>query len=200
MGCFRSNSTVRLKNGRRSSMNELKVGDMVQAMDRHGKITYSEVVMFLDNQPKKRSVLYFVIETSNPKSKLYLTKSHLIYVKRRYSSFWSVDLAKMTQRGDKVKVWKDGKLVEAEVSNVSISEERGVIAPLTEEGNIIVDGVLASCYALLNDHEFANTVFWPAKFIYRYFPSLLNNEKSQEGVHWYAKLLLYINQYISVLT
>ena len=201
MGCFRSNSTIRLINGRTTTMNRLKLGDKVQSMNEHGEIVYSEVAMFLDNKPNRTNVLYFVIRTENPKRVLYLTKSHLIYVRRRFSTFWNVQFAKMTQKGDFVKVWKDGKLVAAEVTSISISSERGSIAPLTNQGNIIVDGVLASCYALLEDHEFANSIFWPAKVMYKHFPNLLNSKNTpQQGVHWYARLMLFLNEYFSVLT
>lgn len=201
MGCFRSNSTVRLVDGRTTRMNQLKLGDKVQSMNKDGKIIYSEVAMFLDNKPNKKDVLYFVLRTENPRRELYLTKFHLIYIRRRFSSFWKVQFAKMMQKGDFVKVWSDGKLVAAEVTSISISNERGSIAPLTNEGNIIVDGVLASCYALLEDHELADSIFWPAKLIYKHFPSLLNSGSTpQQGVHWYARLMLFLNDYFSVLT
>ena len=201
MGCFRSNSTINLIDGRTTTMAQLKLGDKVQSMNTDGNIVYSEVTMFLDNKPNTKNVLYFVIHTDNPRRKLYLTKSHLIYVKKRFSSFWDIKFAKMVQKGDFVKVWSDGKLEEAEVTDISISIERGQIAPLTNEGNIIVDGVLASCYALLEDHHFADSIFWPAKIMYRHFPSLLNSQnKPQKGMHWYARLMLFLNEYFSVLT
>ena len=200
-GCFRSNSTIRLVDGKTKTMNKLKIGDRVQSMNKDGEIVYSEIAMFLDNKPNKKDVLFFVIRTVNPSRELYLTKSHLIYVRRRYSSFWKVQFAKMVQKGDFVKVFIDGKLVAAEVTDISVSNERGSIAPLTNEGNIIVDGVLASCYALLEDHDLADSIFWPAKVMYRHFPSLLNSKNTpQNGVHWYARVMLFLNEYFSVLT
>ena len=182
-------------------MKELKLGDKVESMNKKGEIVYSEVAMFLDNKPNRKNVMYFVLRTENPTRELLLTKSHLIYVRRRFSSFWDIQFAKMVQKGDHVKVWDDGKLVAAEVTSISISYEKGSIAPLTNEGNIIVDGVLASCYALLEDHELAESIFWPAKFIYKHFPYVLNSENTpQQGVHWYARLMIFLNQYFSVLT
>lgn len=201
MGCFRSNSSIQLVDGKTTTLDKLKVGDKVQSMSKDGMIIYSEVAMFLDNQPNKVDVPYFVIQTENPKRKLYLTKLHLLYIRARFSSFWQVKFAKLVQKGDLVKVNSDGKLVEAEVTNIYVSNERGSIAPLTGEGNIIVDGVLASCYALLEDHYLADSIFWPAKILYRHFPSLLNQlDEPQQGVHWYARLMLFLNQYLSVLT
>lgn len=200
MGCFRSNSTVRLESGQKTTMESLKIGDKVESVNRDGQIIHSEVVMFLDNKPNEKDVLYFVIETDKPQVKLILTKSHLVYVKRQFSSVWRVQFAKWVQKGDFIKVRRDGKMVPARVSRIYVSSQRGAIAPLTNEGNVIVDGALASCYALLEDHEFANSIFWPAKALYRYFPLMLSDKAPKQGVHWYARLLLFLNDYLSILT
>ena len=45
----------------------------------------------------------------------------------------------------------------------------GAFTPLTMEGNILVDGVLASCYAF-PDHDFAHITMTPM----RWFPALLD--------------------------
>ena len=39
----------------------------------------------------------------------------------------------------------------------------GVYAPLTEEGNIVVDGILASCYAVV-DHDIAQAAMKPIRW------------------------------------
>lgn len=200
MGCFRSNSTVRLEDGKTTTMDRIRVGDKVESMGKNGKIIYSEVVMFLDNKPKENDVMYFVLKTDNPRTTLYLTKSHLVYVRRRFSSEWQIQFAKLVRKGDIIKVWSGGKLVGAEITEISVAAQRGAIAPLTMEGNIVVDNALASCYALLEDHDFVNSIFWPAKALYTHFPYLLNAKKPQQGVHWYARLLLFLNDYLSVLT
>ena len=200
MGCFRSNSTVRLEDGKTATMESLRIGDRVESVDRSGRITYSEVLMFLDNKPKVKDVQYFVIETDKPRVKLLLTKSHLVYVKRQLSDVWRVQFPKLVQKGYFIRVRSEGKMIPARVSRVSVSLERGMIAPLTNEGNIIVDSALASCYALLEDHDFADSIFWPAKVLYKYFPAISSDKKPQEGVHWYARLLLFLNDYLSVLT
>ena len=45
----------------------------------------------------------------------------------------------------------------------------GAFVPLTAEGNIIVDGVLASCYASI-DHDLGHIGLTP----FRWFPRMLN--------------------------
>ena len=46
----------------------------------------------------------------------------------------------------------------------------GAHVPLTREGNIIVDGVLASCYPSLIDHHLAHLSMGPL----RWFPSIMD--------------------------
>ena len=45
----------------------------------------------------------------------------------------------------------------------------GAFTPVTMDGNIVVDGVLASCYAL-SDHDLAHIVMTPM----RWFPAMMN--------------------------
>ena len=181
-------------------MDQLSVGDKVQSVNENGQLIYSEVIMFIDNKPHENNVLYFVLETDKPRAKLYLTRTHLVYVKRRFSNTWHVEFARSVQIKDMLNVSINGTLVAAEVTRISVTTQKGAIAPLTNEGNIIVDGVLASCYAALDDQTFVDSLFMPAKTLYKYTPSLLNGKETQQGVHWYARLLLFLNDYLQVLT
>ena len=45
----------------------------------------------------------------------------------------------------------------------------GAYTPVTKEGNILVDGVLASCYSFVDDHELAHIGMMPV----RWFPEIV---------------------------
>lgn len=51
-----------------------------------------------------------------------------------------------------------------QIVNVRFITKKGVYAPLTREGNIVVNSVIASCYALINDHELAHIAFAPFRW------------------------------------
>ena len=82
----------------------------------------------------------------------------------------------------------------------------GVYAPLTSTGNIVVDDVVASCYASYGSHRLAHTVMSPLVYARRFvnfaerwllpFPVFsfdTCDEKSSVGdvdcTHWYARAL-----------
>ena len=56
----------------------------------------------------------------------------------------------------------------------------GAYVPLTREGNIVVDGVLASCYASF-DHDLANIAMTPMQWYPELFEWLFGVENGSPG-------------------
>ena len=109
----------------------------------------------------------------------------------------------------------DGLARPSRVVSVEAAARRGVYAPLTAAGNLVVDGVLASCYALVDSQSVAHAAFAPVRWwegarrwlllggsmksIEESPPRLMagdSNYRGQKpkeehfvGVHWYAKWL-----------
>jgi hypothetical protein len=83
----------------------------------------------------------------------------------------------------------------------------GYAAPLTEEGTILVNDMLASCYAVIDSHLIAHTAMAPARWWYTLNEGLthfiddssLNELQStyENGTHWYPQLLYsFSSQYL----
>lgn len=201
-GCFSSESTVRLENGAVLRVDRLKISDRVQVMMQDGTIGYSEVIMFADYLPNIPKVSHILIETENPVRKVTMTPSHIIFT--RGHSLGSKLIAKqasMVSAGEFLLISIDAKrLVPSRVANVSVVEKTGMIAPVTMEGNIIVDGVLSSCYARIDDHRSAHLAFAPMRIAYNYGFRAWNKTFSsiQQGMHWYPKLLIQINNALGI--
>lgn len=197
--CFPDDAKVKLENGSSISMRELKLGDRVETMDNHGQIAFSEVLMFLDHIPGLSGVLYYVITTDKPYSRLALTGSHLIFTKECNSSTnqLRVKHAKFVDVGECVVVAHESSLVYAKIQEIRLERRTGAIAPLTVAGNIVVDRVVASCYAMIDDQELAHVAFAPARLLHQYAPGFLNTDfRRQNGMHWYVKLLKQVNSLI----
>ena len=225
VGCFPGSSTVMLKNGERREMKDLQVGDSVRSIDSDGKTTFSPVILFIDINENHVGEFY-VIHTESGHS-ISLTEEHLIYKKtqnddeqinsanvksnRSEMIMNNDDFTKMAyfksfppvfaydvKEGDFVLVLdkKEG-LKSIKVKRVQKTVNEGQYAPLTLEGNILVDDVLASCYTTVSYEWVGHAVFSPIRFLYKitqYLPfSQIKlddanlRKRNNQNLHWYAK-------------
>lgn len=188
-GCFPETAAVHLEGGATKTMKDLQIGDRVASMDSYGKIVYSKVLTFLDIK-RNATNEYITIQTENPAAKLAITESHLIYQLNKQSSRETALFARDLRVGNFVYVRQGStleKFTAGRVAAIARSQGKGVYAPLTEEGNIVVDNVLCSCYAVFSDAQVAHYSFAPLRFAEWLFPGIASHNTS--GVHWYANLL-----------
>ncbi|KAJ7371299.1 hypothetical protein OS493_026943 [Desmophyllum pertusum] len=194
-GCFSSDSTVKLQKGVDLQVRNLQIGDMVQVMTQEGQIGYSEVVMFADYKPDIPHASHVLIETGTPSKQITLTSSHLIFTSNSTGTRLYSKQAGNVWPGEFLLVSSHGELVPSRVKRVSLVKRTGMVAPVTMHGNIIVDGVLSSCYAMITDHEVAHMVFGPLRIVHNYASSLWSTDWTvQQGMHWYPRILMKINQ------
>lgn len=75
-----------------------------------------------------------------------------------------------------------------------VSLHTGVYAPLTESGTALINGVLASCYAVIENHDYAHIALSPMRYYYvvKHWLSLSTTDAPTEGISWYSKVLFYI--------
>lgn len=164
-------------------------------MKQQGKIGFSEVVMFADYKPDIPHALHVLIETKTPAKHITLTPSHLIFTSNSTGAQLQSKHAGSVLPGEFLLVSADGGLVPSQVNRVSLVKRTGLVAPVTMEGNVIVDGVLSSCYAMITDHEIAHMAFAPVRLVHNYAPSLWNTGgfHVQQGLYWYPEIS-YDNQ------
>lgn len=190
LGCFPETALVRLEGGRTKTMKNLRIGDKVAGMDSTGRIVYSKVVTFLDIK-RSRPTAFISIGTKNPAAEVAITESHLIYQLNKHSLRETALFARDLKVGDFVYVGNNGstfeKFTAGRVVDIKRSQSNGAYAPLTETGNIVVDNILCSCYAVISDPHLAHWSFAPLRFVEWLFPGAAAHE--QTGMHWYAKLL-----------
>ena len=82
--------------------------------------------------------------------------------------------ADQIETGDKLVSWKGSKMTEETVVAVEPTVEKGIWAPFTMEGTLLVDGLLASCYASF-PHAVSDLALAPVKMFPR---MLLDDEES----------------------
>ncbi|XP_062843787.1 tiggy-winkle hedgehog protein [Trichomycterus rosablanca] len=207
-GCFPASASVLLADGSRKRVEDLKVGDRVLAADEDGNAVYSDFIAFLDRDASVRRT-FLVLETSEPGVALMLTPAHLVFV--RDDSAASGMLAKFASSvrpGQEVFVSEGGRgrLRAALVERVRTVEDGGSYAPLTAHGTVVVDGVLASCYAAVEEQRWAHWAFAPLRMRHAVTASTwwrwivpdvsLNVTLEQDGVHWYPRMLLHVGPWL----
>ena len=208
-GCFSADSTVMTSDGSRLKLSQLKVGDSVLSVNSaSGELEFSPIILFLDRDTKETRQ-FLTIQTESGHS-LTLTPTHLIYTStgddrqgadaEATAEVMEAVYAKDVQEGDFVLVHDSLGLIKAvRVTHVEARVHSGVFAPLTSAGNLVVDGVVASCYAVIDSQTLAHTAFAPLRW-WSYVPavwplasevksSIASNEIADSGIHWYAKAL-----------
>ncbi|KAI2810324.1 hypothetical protein BLOT_001484, partial [Blomia tropicalis] len=216
-GCFDQDSIVYDRNGPKSIM-DVKIGDQIMSVDDDGRYEYSEVLMFLDRDQSIER-LYYHLQTESG-STITATPSHLLFVSEPNGTPFQYS----ENRPKFVRDIKVGQYLYTRPANSSISKldrivrittslGHGAYAPLTSRGNLVVNNITASCYAVIESQTLTHLSFIPIRMAHwfvqlgdRLSNQLLSNSVSsrtdhrtsstistpQEGVHWYAKLLYHL--------
>lgn len=182
------------------------MGDKVLAADQQGNLVASDFLMFMDKD-QQITREFQVLETDEPHRRLTLTPAHLVFVmnsNNTNSSYIRAVFASNVKLGQwLVAVGNDrpDHLIPARVTKIYAEHYEGSYAPVTSHGTIIVDQVLASCYAVVEDHDLAHWVFAPVR-LWHSFLSLvgmvkeLNRVHQMDGVHWYPELLYHVGGWL----
>ena len=206
-GCYPGDSLVRLADGRTSTMDQLSVGDQVLAMDTQGQLTYSDVILKMHTDTQT-PVTYYTIHTDSGRT-LTVTPGHLVYVSESNvtkAPDATPIFASRIAVGDFIFHGSDTSVTPLRVTKINAVVKRGAYAPLTAHGTIVVDDVITSCYAMIDNHALAHWALWPVR-MYRHVQRFLWGMMSLdhrdccddvtsashcacwEGVHWYISLL-----------
>lgn len=198
-GCFPGEASVTLEGGRTKTISDLQPGERVLALagdaggSSAGELVYSQVLAFLDRDPGSWKLFYTLHTRAGPR--LMLTAAHLLFVaegncsegtepapgtlKTVYASHARAGQCVLVSRGhDK------GRL--SRITRVTLRGARGAFAPLTQQGTLVVDGVAASCYAVVEHHSLAHWAFLPLRLLHRWTGA---GGSHGDGIHWYSQLL-----------
>nr|P56674.4 RecName: Full=Protein hedgehog; Contains: RecName: Full=Protein hedgehog N-product; Flags: Precursor [Drosophila hydei]AAB34104.1 hedgehog hh protein homolog [Drosophila hydei, Peptide, 481 aa] [Drosophila hydei] len=210
-GCFTPESTALLESGAEKALGELAIGDRVLSMDVKGQPVYSEVILFMDRNLEQ--VENFVQLHTDGGAVLTVTPAHLISVWQPERQTLNFIFADRVEELDYVLV-RDatGELQPQRVLRLGSVQSRGVVAPLTREGTIVVNSVAASCYAVISSQSLAHWGLAPMRLLstlQSWMPAKgqlrTAQDKStpkdataqqQNGLHWYANALYKVKDYV----
>lgn len=167
-------------------MQDLKIGDRVASLDDQGNIIYSPVIMFFHRNPSLTSK-FLIINTANHNKSLLITPTHLMYMINQQTQQDGVVFANQLAAGDHLYVRDTSNSVGIQrVTSMITRDLTGVYAPLTETGNILVDDILVSCYAVFASDTISHWTMLPVRVLAKFFPNFFDTE---EEVPWYPRML-----------
>lgn len=202
-GCFPGEALVTLESGGLKSISDLRPGERVLASAGGGDLVYSEVLAFLDRDPVSWK-LFYTLQTEAG-AHLSLTAAHLVFVSEGncsegaapapgalrtvYASEAQPGQCVLVSEGEAGQRLREGRL--SRIIRVRVRESRGAYAPLTQQGTVVVDGVVASCYAVVEQHSLAHWAFSPLRLIHSWTGSTGSH---RDGIHWYSRLLHWLGR------
>jgi hypothetical protein len=132
VGCFSDQSTVDVLHKGQIPISKVQIGDYVRC----GNGGRSRIIS-LGHADDATEATYLQIHAKGLEKPLEITSSHMLFVSGKSA------LASQVKVGD--------MLGEHPVTKIKTVKRRGVYAPVTYSGDILVSGVLASCYVSLLD-------------------------------------------------
>lgn len=81
----------------------------------------------------------------------------------------------------------------SQVTRIQIQEHKGVFAPLTRHGTVVVNGIVSSCYAAVDQHWLAHWAFGPLRVLYSWGGPVGHQAV---GIHWYSSLLHWVGTFV----
>ncbi|KAM9836282.1 indian hedgehog B protein-like [Aulostomus maculatus] len=205
-GCFPGDSLVTMENGHQKSIRDLRPGERVLTLsggDGGAGLVYSEVLSFLDRDPGTWKLFYGVQTEAG--ARLSLTAAHLLFVSEGncsegalpprgslrtvYASDAQPGQCVLVVEGEAGQKRGEGRL--SRITHISVRKGRGAFAPLTKQGTVVVDGVAASCYAVVDQHLLAHWAFLPLRLMHSWTGT---TGYHGDGVHWYSEVLHWLGR------
>ncbi|CAF0856523.1 unnamed protein product [Adineta steineri] len=184
--CFSGSSIITLADGTNKPLSHIQIGDKVLVNQQN---IYEPILSFIHAKSDGLfSFLAIQIQStkSNLSSTIFVSPNHLVF---DFDSGKALFAGKF-HVGDRVQFIDNNEIVPGEIVNIELTKQEGYYAPLTSSGTIVVNGVVASNYATVSNHELAHQVMG----IYRWWIGLFGGSLLNEDIPWMLQIMLYIEQ------
>lgn len=204
MLCFSKVATVQELQKGTISMEDLKVGDRILT----GSSGYQTIYAF-GHYKSDELAKFLQIHTTLPNKKpLEVTAEHLVFKENSWNPV----------RADSIKVGDlllsgsgSGSVKSAAVTKIKHVERKGVFTPLTKDGTVVVDGIVASSYvslqndsneylelgrgfpALLSHHNYIHIALSPFRLFCTHFSGNFCSVRHDIGMPFYVSFGLKMN-------
>ncbi|CAB03509.2 Warthog protein 1 [Caenorhabditis elegans] len=165
--CFPNDAVVNVYEKAVKRMDELEIGDWVEALDENGEdITFLPVKYWLHRDPEQEAeFLEFSLDNGET---FTLTEKHLVYTTecRQNSSelkiSWESISAGKVNAGDCFYLAQSEALTKyrlVEILDIKRVKKTGIYAPMTSQGHLLVNKIHTSCHSEVDHHILQNSFF-----------------------------------------
>nr|AAB17542.1 M89 [Caenorhabditis elegans] len=185
--CFPADAEVNVYEKGVKRMDELEVGDWVQAL--HGKeTTYSPVKYWLHRDPEQEAeFVEFLLENGES---FTLTEKHLVFATDCQQNVKNLDDLNPTTTG-KINIGEcffmaqpenASKFQKVQILDIQRVRKTGIYAPMTSLGHLLVNQIHTSCHSEIDHHLLQNSFFKHVlKLKNRISKYFWNEESNTEG-------------------
>ena len=195
------------------AIEELQLGDEVQTIE-NGNLHMTTFLGWIHKEADHNEQF---LKLKTESTQITLSEKHVIFYKPkgRERDVMTTTFADLVEEGDLLKVILNGEVLWERVVDVDRETRKGIYTPLTSAGTILVDNVLASCYADFLFQFVVTSIYYSiplpqsksvsqadmAFLPVRLFPWLLDNEESQvkDGLRFYPQLLTWFGTQINMV-
>ncbi|VDO42282.1 unnamed protein product [Haemonchus placei] len=171
-GCFSTDTWVTTPDGKKR-MDQLKVGDFILTANQTAAY-FTPVTLWIHREPDV--VAKFVTIMTDYGKMLALTPRHLIF-RNKCDEFYSDRVTELPPNskavyaeelvvGDCVFLLYRNGFRQQKLQDISITSRKGVFSPLTPNGRILVNDMLASCYSDVKEAILQTTYFSVRNIVY----------------------------------
>jgi len=176
--CFPGDATVDVLNQGLTRMEDLKVGDSIRTTSSADK--YERIYSF--GHYNKDRTAEFIEFTTATKNKLSLSSVHLVYEQTQQAYIPASDVKighTLVENGEA-----------SEVTKIRTVQRKGLYAPFTSSGSLVVNGVLASSFidvlpSVGNSQWIAHTGEFPHRFWCTTVADCSSESYDEQGINYY---------------
>lgn len=175
--CFHASTKVTLDSGIVITMDKLRYGDKVLAVDNQMNLIYSPVVDFTGVFPDKQGSYVKVYHRHG--EPLMVSGIHLVYADGKF--IMAQDLKVGMKLMSCMSPTVSGM---SEITHVETGFATGWYTPLTQCGTVVANNVVASCHTTNSQAQVR--AFYKPLYLYLYFFPKKVGELPKEENHWYS--------------
>jgi hypothetical protein len=169
--CFPGHMLIKVVGKGEIPLEDVQVGDQIEAMDSAGKLVHNRVDFFLHRDPTK--IAEFICFRVGGGRELVMTPDHQICVFDDDDGLLFL-FARDVQEGMKLVVPTETRPELASITSIERQTFTGIYAPCTQEGTIVIAGFGCSCYAVV-PHSDAHAALAQVRQPLSNFPRVANH-------------------------